>query len=277
MATYVIGDVQGCFYSLQNLLEKIDFQPDDDEIWFLGDLINRGAHSLKVLKWVYAHRKSVHTVLGNHDLHAIAVYEGYAKLKRGDTIAELLASPNAAKWFNWLRQQPLLTCTQGSWLVHAGLLPQWTTAQAHALAGEVESVLRSDDYLDFFKHMYGNQPTLWHGDLTGIERYRLITNAMTRLRFCEHDGAMDFAFKGEREQAPAHLQPWFDFANCAWQPNRIIFGHWSALGLMLRDDAVCLDTGCVWGDKLTAMRLQDDAIFQVNCDGRDQPQSISLL
>ncbi len=269
MATYAIGDIQGCYASLQRLLHEIAFDPSADRIWLVGDLVNRGPDSLAVLRWAKAHEKSVVTILGNHDLHALVVYEGFAAKHRLDTLDELLAAPDAPSLFDWLRRQRLAYAQNHYLLVHAGVLPQWSTAQVLRLAAEVESALRSEDYRDFLRHMYGNHPDTWRDDLAGMDRLRAITNALTRLRICTADGAMEFKFKGRPADIPAGHHPWFDLPAPARRDSTIIFGHWSALGLMLRDDVIALDTGCLWGGSLTAIRLQDRQLFQVACAAGD--------
>lgn len=270
MATYAIGDIQGCYASLQQLLQKIAFDPSNDKIWLVGDLINRGPDSLAVLRWAKSHEKSVITVLGNHDLHALVVYEGFETAHRLDTLDELLAAPDAASLFDWLRRQRLAYAQDDYLLVHAGVLPQWKTQQqVIQLAAEVETALRSNDYRDFLRQMYGDQPDTWRDDLSGMDRLRVITNALTRLRVCTPDGAMEFRFKGELADIPAGYHPWFALPATADRDSTIIFGHWSALGLMLNNDVIALDTGCLWGDSLTAIRLQDRQLFQVSCAAED--------
>jgi bis(5'-nucleosyl)-tetraphosphatase (symmetrical) len=263
MATYAIGDIQGCHASLQQLLHKIKFDPSVDQIWLVGDLVNRGSGSLAVLRWAKAHEGSVISVLGNHDLHALVVYEGFVAAHRLDTLDELLTAPDAPSLFNWLRQQKLAYTRDDFLLVHGGVLPQWSTTQVVELAGEVEHALRSENYRDFLRQMYGNQPDSWRNDLSGMDRLRVITNALTRLRVCTADGTMEFKFKGKLTDVPQGYHAWFDLPARASQDSTIIFGHWSALGLLLRDNIIALDTGCLWGGNLTALRLQDRQLFQV--------------
>ncbi|HZV98013.1 MAG TPA: symmetrical bis(5'-nucleosyl)-tetraphosphatase [Methylophilaceae bacterium] len=265
MATYAIGDIQGCYRSFQQLLEHIHFDEQHDHLWLVGDMINRGSGSLDVLRWVYRHQSVIVTVLGNHDLHTLAVAEGFIPLHKSDTIQDLLAAPDRDELLDWLRRQPMIYSGNGYLMVHAGLLPQWTASQAMALGAEVEAALASDNYRDFLKHMYGNEPNRWDDCLQGIERLRLITNAMTRLRICTADGEMDFKFKGELEAIPAGYMPWFDVPQRQSADTTIICGHWSALGLHTRGNLFALDTGCLWGEKLTALRLDDRQIFQVPC------------
>jgi bis(5'-nucleosyl)-tetraphosphatase (symmetrical) len=263
MATYAIGDIQGCHTSLQQLLHTIKFDPSVDQLWLVGDLVNRGSGSLAVLRWAKAHQNSVITVLGNHDLHALVVHEGFVAAHRLDTLDELLAAPDAPSLFAWLRQQRLAYAQDDFLLVHGGVLPQWSVAQVLKLAGEVESALRSENYRDFLRQMYGNQPDSWRDDLSGMDRLRVITNALTRLRVCTADGTMEFKFKGKLADVPHDYHAWFDLPARASQDSTIIFGHWSALGLLLRDKIIALDTGCLWGGSLTALRLQDRQLFQV--------------
>lgn len=265
MATYAIGDIQGCFQALQLLLDKTGFNPAQDRIWLVGDLVNRGPDSLAVLRWAKGLGDAATIVLGNHDLHLLAVAYGFVKPHRKDTLDEVLAAPDRAELFDWLRHQRLLYAEGEYVLVHAGLLPQWTVKKAAALAHEVEQELRGKHYLDFFRHMYGNEPAVWSKDLHGMARLRLITNGMTRLRFCTPQGEMDFAHKEPPDMCPPGLLPWYEVAGRKSAAATIIFGHWSALGLEVRSNLMALDTGCLWGGKLTAVRLEDRQVFQISC------------
>ncbi|MDR2220291.1 MAG: symmetrical bis(5'-nucleosyl)-tetraphosphatase [Methylobacillus sp.] len=265
MATYAIGDIQGCYTSLCNLLEEIGFSAARDTVWLVGDLVNRGPDSLIVLRWAKAHESCLRVVLGNHDLHALAVAEGYAEAHPHDTLQPLLTAPDCDELLVWLRHCRMAYGEDDYLMVHAGLLPQWKSAQVTKLAHEVEAVLRGADYRAFFAHMYGNQPDHWRDDLRDMERLRLITNALTRLRVCDAAGVMDFGFKGKPSNIPAGLMPWFDAPRRKSTDKTVIFGHWSALGLMLRDKVIALDTGCLWGGQLTALRLEDRRLFQVPC------------
>jgi bis(5'-nucleosyl)-tetraphosphatase (symmetrical) len=269
MATYAIGDIQGCYYSFQQLLEVVGFNPANDKLWLVGDLINRGSGSLEVLRWVYKNQPSVVAVLGNHDLHALAVAEGKIPQSKNDTLQALLNAPDSGDLFNWLRHQSMIYAEHGYLMVHAGLLPQWSAAQALALGAEVEATLRGANYRDFLGKMYGNLPNRWDSRLKGMDRLRLITNAMTRLRVCSSDGEMDFKFSGVLADVPAETMPWFEVPTRKSADTTIIFGHWSALGLLQRDNLFALDTGCLWGGQLTALRLEDRTIFQVPCSPRD--------
>lgn len=276
MSTYAIGDIQGCFHSFQQLLQKVDFDPSQDKLWLVGDVINRGAGSLEVLRWLYLHRDSVVVVLGNHDLHTLVVAEGFVAAHRSDTLDALLAADDKTELLDWLRHQRMAYYEQGYFMVHAGLLPEWDVAEALALASEVELALQAPNYRDFLASMYGNYPDQWDENLHGYDRLRLITNAMTRLRICTEQGVMDFKFKGKLENIPAGLMPWFDVAGRKSEKNAMIFGHWSALGLLERDNLFALDTGCLWGGHLTALRLEDREVFQVDCHPADMPQKINF-
>lgn len=274
MATYAIGDIQGCFQSFRNLLGKIGFHPQQDQLWLVGDVINRGAGSLQMLRWIYEHQDSLVMVLGNHDLHAIAVFEGFVPLHKSDTLQPLLDAPDAPQLLAWLRQQPLVYQTPDFLMVHAGLLPQWSAEDAFQLASEVASALRGQNYRDFLSQMYGNQPSQWQDLLEGMDRLRLITNAMTRIRTCTPDGEMNFKFSGELADVPSGYLPWFEAPGRKSVDTTIIFGHWSALGLQQRPNLYALDTGCLWGGVLTAMRLEDHAIYQVPCALEDSPRQV---
>lgn len=265
MAIYAVGDIQGCHTELVQLLEKIRFNPVSDKLWMVGDLVNRGSDSLQVLRLVKSLGEAAITVLGNHDLHLLAVAYGTGRLHRGDTLDAILNAPDREELLNWLRNQRLLHVEGNFVLVHAGLLPSWTVEQAASLAGEVECALRGDGHVEFFAHMYGNQPDTWNNGLTGYKRLRVITNAMTRMRICTKRGAMEFDFKGEQQNIPSEYRPWFDIPDRASASATVIFGHWSALGLMVKDNAIALDTGCLWGGPLTAIRLDDRKIIQVDC------------
>ncbi len=277
MATYAIGDIQGCYHAFQMLLERIRFDAESDRLWLVGDLVNRGSGSLEVLRWCYAHRHCLNVVLGNHDLHALVVAEGIVTAHKGDTLDALLAAEDRQPLLDWLRHQHLIYREGDYLMVHAGLLPQWSAEQALNYAGEVEHILRSDRYLDFFRHMYGNQPDHWDDNLSGIDRLRVITNAATRLRICSADGQMEFKFKGELQDIPAGYMPWFDVPDRAARDTQVIFGHWSALGLRQRENIYALDTGCLWGGKLTAMNLDTKAVVQVDSHPLDKPISLKEI
>lgn len=272
MARFAVGDIQGCFHSLMALLHKVDFQPGRDELWLVGDLINRGSGSLEVLRWCYAHRACLRVVLGNHDLHAIAVAHGVRPAHRFDTLQTIFAAADGAVLLDWLRQQPLMVLEHDYAMLHAGLYPQWTLPQARMLAQEVETVLQSPDYGDFLHEMYGNTPAQWSDGLTGADRLRAITNAFTRMRICNAAGEMEFSFKGELDDVPDGFQPWFSLPQRQSQGAQpILFGHWSALGLCQSHGVLALDTGCLWGRQLTAYDLDTHQVTQVALDVRDQP------
>jgi bis(5'-nucleosyl)-tetraphosphatase (symmetrical) len=273
MKTYVIGDLQGCAHEAGLLLEQIAVHAASAaqaRILFVGDLINRGPQSLVALRRMKALSEAsggrIDALLGNHDLHLLAVAAGVRKASRSDTLDEILAAPELDDLIAWLRHRPLAMFVDGHLLVHAGVPPQWTAAQTMALAAEVEAVLRGDGWADFLGRMYGNLPDRWDDGLQGIERLRCIVNALTRMRLCWPDGRMDFDHK-ESDQGPpgSGLQPWFDLAARKTADVTVVFGHWSALGVVLRPNLVGLDSGCVWGGKLTAVCLDDRSLLQVDC------------
>lgn len=268
MPTYAIGDIQGCYAALEILLKYINFNPNEDTLWFTGDLVNRGPQSLETLRFVKNLGPRHHTVLGNHDLHLLAVADGAHAGSSDDTLASILEAPDREELLNWLCQQPLLYHDEklNYLMVHAGLASNWDLVTAKKLAKEVEAILRSDRKSDFFKHMYGNHPDHWSSDLTGMDRLRCITNYFTRARFCYPDGRLELRNKGKVEDA-SHLIPWFMVPNRANQDIKIIFGHWAALGGVTDTlNAYALDTGCIWGFSLTAMRLEDEKRFSVACE-----------
>lgn len=270
MATYAIGDVQGCFHAFQALLAKLDFNAHHDRLWLVGDMINRGTGSLEMLRWCVDHQHAIDVVLGNHDLHAIAVAHSVRPPHRSDTLQPILDAHDGADLLAWLRHQPLMLQKEDVVMVHAGLLPQWTIADALGYAKEVETVLQHADYAQFLHQMYGNQPSVWQDELAGIERLRLITNAFTRMRICTQEGELDYAFKGELADVPTGYMPWFTVPNRQSKETTIVCGHWSALGLYQHNNIHALDTGCLWGGQLTAMCLEDMTITQVNFDPRDK-------
>lgn len=273
MKTYVIGDLQGCAHEAEALLEKIALDAGADthaRILFVGDLINRGPESLLALRRMkaLAERSAgrVEALLGNHDLHLLAVAAGAQAAGKSDTLDEILAAPDRDELMAWLRGRPLAMFVDAHLLVHAGVAPQWDAAQTMALAGEVEDVLRGEGWIDFLANMYGNHPDRWDDSLTGMDRLRCIVNALTRMRLCLPDGTMDFAHK-ESESGPigSGLLPWFDLPGRRTMDVTVVFGHWSALGLILRPNLVGLDSGCVWGGKLTAVCLDDRGLLQIDC------------
>lgn len=265
MPTYVIGDVQGCSHELKALVELVGFDPACDRLWFVGDLVNRGPDSAGVLRFVKSLGESALTVLGNHDLHLLMVADGMERQHRSDTIHDVLRAPDREELIAWLRLRPIFHKEDNTVLVHAGLLPQWSVEKASGLAAEVEEALRGPDRIDLMANMYGNKPHEWSDDLSGHARFRVIINAMTRMRFCTPDGSMEFSHKGGLDKTPEGYLPWFEAPDPAWAGSSIVFGHWSALGFMMRENLVALDTGCLWGGALTAVRLEDRRVFQVPC------------
>ncbi len=265
MATYAIGDLQGCFAPLQQLLGEIGYSRARDRLWFVGDVVNRGPASLEALRFVRDLGAGAVMVLGNHDLHLLVSAWGGRKIHKDDTLDDILAAPDRAQLLDWLRRQPLMHVEGDYAMVHAGLLPQWTIGQALDLAGEAEVALRADDHEAFYARMYGNDPDRWHDSLAGWDRLRVIVNAMTRLRICTPDGVMEFAHKGELTDVPDGYLPWFDVPARRSTSHTIVCGHWSALGLRSGSRLLALDTGCLWGRALTAVRLEDRKLFSVAC------------
>jgi len=265
MATYAIGDVQGCFDEMKALLKKCGYRKKKDRLWFVGDLVNRGPKSLEVLRFVRDLGEGAVTVLGNHDLHLVTQHEGFERKRKDDTFDDVLEARDAKELVDWLRTRPMMHTERAYAMVHAGLLPKWSIEKARALAKEVEAALRAADYREFLKNMYGSKPEEWSDSLAGWDRLRVIVNAMTRMRFCTRSGKMEFHAKGARPP-PGYL-PWYETRPAKEAP--IVFGHWSQLGLRLDSQATCLDSGCVWGGSLSALRLEDRALYQVGC-GRYQ-------
>jgi len=263
MATYAIGDVQGCFDELQQLLEELSFG-ERDRLWFVGDLVNRGPNSLEVLRFVRELGSRAVVVLGNHDLHLVTQHEGFERARADDSFHDVLGARDRVALIDWLRERPLMHAAEGYVMVHAGLLPQWSIAQALQLAREVERALSAPGYRDFLANMYGSEPAQWSDALTGWDRLRVIVNAMTRMRFCTREGKMDFRAKGTKP--PRGYLPWFELR--ASREPAILCGHWSALGLKLTPQLAALDSGCVWGGSLTALRLEDRSIHRVPCARR---------
>jgi bis(5'-nucleosyl)-tetraphosphatase (symmetrical) len=255
MNTYAIGDLQGCAEALQRLLDKIEAQAPDANFIFVGDLVNRGPSSLTTLRRLRSLGERALCVLGNHDLHLLAVSAGVRPAGRSDTLDAILQAPDRDELLDWLRHQPLARRVQQHLVVHAGVLPQWTTEQTLALAAEVQAVLRSDQWVSFLHSMYGDQPAQWSDALQGIDRLRCIVNALTRVRYCMPDGSMALKIKEGPAHAAHHHLPWFNLPGRKTAGTPIVFGHWSTLGRFESEDVVCLDTGCVWGGQLTALRL----------------------
>jgi len=275
MALYLIGDVQGCDAALGRLLEKIAFSPSRDTLYALGDLVNRGPDSAAVLRRLKAFGDSAKCLLGNHDLSMLAVAHGLRAPHRNDTMDSVLLAPDREAMLEWLRAQRMAMHAHGMLMVHGGVLPQWDTAQTLALAGEVEAVLRGPRLVDFLSQMYGNQPAQWDDALTGADRLRVIVNALTRLRFCTPEGVMALKAAGGLADAPPGYLPWFDVPGRRTAGTTIAFGHWSQLGFVQRPDIVSLDTGCVWGGCLSALKLgaggTGHELIQVKCEQAQQP------
>jgi bis(5'-nucleosyl)-tetraphosphatase (symmetrical) len=267
MGLYLIGDVQGCDASLGKLLDEIQFSPSRDNLVVLGDLVNRGPDSLAVLRRLSALGDSAQCLLGNHDLHALAVASGARTAGKSDTLQELLSAPDTPALLNWLRWRELAIWRDGILMVHAGVLPSWNTPKVIALCEELMPAIRQKDAKHFFQSMYGNTPAAWSDELQGADRQRVIINALTRLRFCSATGEMEFTTKEGAGAAPQGYMPWFDVASRATQDVTIAFGHWSTLGLMNRPNLIALDTGCVWGGCLSAMRVDGGRreLVQVEC------------
>jgi bis(5'-nucleosyl)-tetraphosphatase (symmetrical) len=262
MALYAIGDLQGCLEPLQRLLDEIAFDPARDRLWFVGDLVNRGPDSLGCLRFVKGLGPTAVTVLGNHDLHLLCVAEGIHGQRKRDTLDGVLAAPDREELLDWLRHRPLMHVEGAFALVHAGLLPDWTVEKARGLAGEVEIALQGPGWRRFLSVLFGNEPERWSDSLAGFDRLRAIVNAMTRLRVCRRDGSMDMSFKGEPGEKHEKRIPWFEMPGRASATHTIVCGHWSVIGLRLEDRLITLDTGCVWGNPLTAVRLADRRVFQ---------------
>jgi bis(5'-nucleosyl)-tetraphosphatase (symmetrical) len=263
MPTYAIGDIQGCCDEFEALLERIAFDPQQDRLWLVGDLVNRGPRSLDVLRLVRRLGDAVTVVLGNHDLHLLAVASTPARRpKPGDTLNDVLLAPDRDELLDWLRRQPILHHDPelNYTMIHAGLAPQWDLATARRCAAELENVLRDErTAAELFAHMYGDQPDLWSDELQGFDRLRFITNCFTRLRFVTADGRLDLKYKGTIADAPTGLTPWFQAPERRTRGERIVCGHWSALGFHEGDGVLSIDTGCVWGGSLCAVRLDERA------------------
>ncbi len=257
MSTYAIGDLQGCYKQFRQLLDKIKFDPEKDKLWLTGDLVNRGPKSLKTLRYVKDLGDAVITVLGNHDLHLIAAYALPNAYPASDDLQRIIDAPDADELIHWLRQQPLIHYDEKikTALVHAGISPQWSIADALTFAREFESVLKRNDYHIFLPAMYGDLPTKWADHLEGAERLNFVVNAFTRMRFCDKNGQLTFTEKNNPSKAPDGLLPWFKVPKRKNRDVRIVFGHWSTLGYLNEDNLLALDTGCVWGGELTAVKI----------------------
>lgn len=274
MAVYWVGDVQGCDAPLGRLLDQVGFSASRDQLFVLGDLVNRGPDSAGVLRRLMAMDGAAKCLLGNHDLHLLAVAVGAGRLKPMDTLDGILQAPDRAALLDWLRHQHMAIWSHEVLMVHAGVLPSWTLDKTLTLAAEVEAVLRSPDLPDFLHQMYGNEPATWRDDLHGNDRLRVVVNALTRLRFCSADGVMEFAAKEGADAAPPGFMPWFDVPGRQTADVTVAFGHWSTLGWLDRTDVWALDTGCVWGGCLSALRLGSDGqheLIQVKCEQAQTP------
>ncbi len=267
---WAIGDVQGCCDALQELLNHPEIKEDEyAQFWFAGDLINRGPHSLKTLRTIMQLGERAVCVLGNHDLHLLAVYAGIRRENKSDTIDEILQAPDVEEIIHWLRHRPLAHFDQNHLMVHAGVMAKWDEKKTLKLAAEVSDALQSKHWQKYLQKMYGNEPNRWRDSLTGSKRRRVIINALTRMRMCFEDVSMEFGSKDSPfDNKSSDIMPWFELPNRKTEKTTIIFGHWSTLGLMIRKNLIALDTGCVWGGKLSAIRLSDRKLVQVECEGK---------
>lgn len=266
MSIYAIGDIQGCYTALQKLLQKIDFDPSKDKLWFTGDLVNRGSKSLEVLRFVKNLGEQQQTVLGNHDLHLLAVAETGLAMHAKDTLSDILKADDCEELLSWLRHQAVMVEDQalGFMMVHAGVAPQWDITLARQCARELEAIIQGNNYRQFLEEIRHRHPLLWRDDLQGWERYSFLFHAFMQIRFCDQLGQLNFDYKCNIGDQPAHLLPWFQHPQRKTQQQKIIFGHWAALqGVSNEKNCFALDTGCVWGRQLTAMRLSDQQRFSV--------------
>ncbi|KDB08761.1 Bis(5'-nucleosyl)-tetraphosphatase, symmetrical [Burkholderia sp. lig30] len=270
-----IGDIQGCHAAFQQLVDTLAL-PGDTPLWIAGDIVNRGPASLATLRSLVELGPRATVVLGNHDLHLLAVSAGIRTERPGDTIGEILDAPDAEALLEWVRHRPFAHAENGMLLVHAGVLPQWDVTLALELADELSRALRAPDWHETLRQLYGNEPNQWQPNLKKRDRMRVAFNAFTRIRFCSADGAMEFRANGGPDRAPAGYLPWFDVPGRRTEDATVVFGHWAALGLMLRDNLVALDSGCVWGNRLSAVRLAADpaarTVTQVQCDECRTPE-----
>jgi len=275
VSRYAIGDIQGCCDELRALLTRLGFTADRDRLWFVGDLVNRGPQSLETLRFVHALADNAIVVLGNHDLHLLAVACGSRPARRSDTLNEVLHAPDRDLLLEWLATRPLAHFEAGDLLVHAGVVPQWTVETTLGLAREVESALRNDPR-KLFDHMYGDEPDHWNADLAGTDRLRFAINVLTRMRVCTKEGRVNLRIKGKPPAADSPWLPWFNVPGRRTRDTRVVFGHWSALGLVVREDVIGLDSGCVWGGELTAIDLDGSPAagivpVSVTCRGYQSP------
>jgi bis(5'-nucleosyl)-tetraphosphatase (symmetrical) len=262
---FAVGDIQGCFTQLQALITKIG-RRNIEQLWLTGDLVNRGPQSLEVLRWCIANKHWIRVVLGNHDLHLLAVSAGIRSARHDDTLTGILQAPDKDELLTWLRQQPLAYCAREHLMVHAGLLPHWSSSLALELSDEVSTNLRGKDWVNYLSTMYGDYPDIWNPGLRGADRARVIINAMTRLRFCTTEGAMEFATKEGASSAPNGYMPWFQVSPRSAENKTVVFGHWSTLGLTNQNNLLGIDTGCVWGGSLTAVEItfaKNRKVYQV--------------
>jgi len=276
VAVYAIGDIQGCYDELRRLLDRLEFEPASDRLWLCGDLVNRGPRSLAVLRFVQSLGEGAVTVLGNHDLHLLAVASGNLRKHADSSLDDVLGAPDRDELLYWLRHRPLMheDPESGFCLLHAGLPPQWDKAQALACAREVEAVLRDEEgHGDYFAHMYGNEPALWSDALQGMARWRFITNCFTRLRYCDLSGRLGLKEKGPPGSQSVGYLPWFAIPDRRTRGTPVLFGHWSTLGYLTTGDVWSLDTGCLWGGALTALRINADPPqpIQLKCAGARKP------
>jgi bis(5'-nucleosyl)-tetraphosphatase (symmetrical) len=264
MTTFAIGDIQGCYDSLQRLLEDILFNRDHDRLWLVGDLVNRGPKSLDVLRWVIEHDDCVDTVLGNHDLHLLRNAAGHEKRKKRDTLAAVYDAPDLDELIDWLRCRPFMVEDDGYALVHAGIHPTWSVDDARARARELEAALRGDAWRETMRAISGNKVMPWSDDLEGETRLKSIASVFARMRTCSREGMLCTKYAGAPEGAPGGCLPWYTLQQPEWDEVCVVFGHWSTLGLRMDENHMAIDTGCVWGGKLTAVRLPDRQVFQVD-------------
>ena len=267
MAIYAIGDIQGCFDDLLNLLDVIQFDQQTDQLWFAGDLVNRGPKSLETLRFVKSLGPSAISVLGNHDLHLLAIANNRRKHKKKDSLDQILEADDCDELLNWLRHRPLFHYNDDFCLLHAGLPPQWGFSKTKKMARKAEKVLQGPDYLSFLNEMYGDKPDIWNSKLKGMSKIRFIVNCFTRIRYCDARGRLDFKHKDALGSQPKYLYPWFKVPDRKSENMKIIFGHWSSLGYYQGDNCYGIDTGCIWGGKLTAIKLGEN-IKRVSVDGK---------
>lgn len=266
MATYAIGDIQGCYDGLQRLLEHVDFNPSDDYLWLVGDIINRGPHSLKTLRFIKALDSRATMVLGNHEIYALAAFHNIVSHDPNNTFYEIFKAANCDELLHWLRHRPLahFDASHNALMVHAGVPPIWSLNETLGYSKELEEALRSDDYVTLIREVFGNHPTEWTENLQGWRRYRYLIDGLTRIRFCTPQGTLDVKTKGGLDDAPTGYYPWFHCPQRKPIEADIVFGHWSTLGGYIENNLYGLDTGYIWGGSLTALRLEDKKVFQIS-------------